>query len=182
MSAAGNRAGKTISLLVALALFALPSRGQMHPAKPPQETQNQRWARILASPFPDQVGGWAKTGEPRSFDAANLWRYLDGDAEKYLQAGVESASTADYKLQNKVEAVADIYTMRDADGARKLFASEPARNAQPVSLGERARLYRQSLLFQSGRYLVRIVAYDELPKGSAGLVELGRGIQQRLPK
>ena len=168
--------------VLTVASFALFGWGQMHPARPPQETQNQRMARLLASPFPEQAGGWAKMGDTRTFDAANLWRYIDGDAEKYLKAGVESVSTSDYKFQNKVEAVADIYTMRDAGGARRLFEAEPARDAKPVALGERARLQRQSLLFQSGRYLVRIVAYDQLPQGPQALVELGRGIQQRLPK
>ena len=135
-----------------------------------------------ATPFPNQVAGWKKTGETRTFAAANLWQYIDGDAEKYLKAGAESVSTADYKLQNKVEAVADVYTMRNAEGARKFFASESARATKPVSLGERASLSQRSLLFQSGRYLVRIVAYDELPKAGPGLLELGRAIQQRLPK
>jgi hypothetical protein len=135
-----------------------------------------------ASPFPDKLAGWTKTGDTRTFAAADLWRYIDGDAEKYLKAGAESASTSDYKFRNGVEATADIYTMRDAAGARKFFESESTGSSKPVAVGERARLSRQSLLIQSGRYLVRIVAFDKLPEGSPGLVELGRGIQQRLPK
>ena len=155
-----------IFFLFLIALFALPAWGQ----KP------------AANSFPNEVAGWKKTGETRTFTAANLWQYIDGDAEKYLKAGAESVSTADYKLQNKVEAVADVYTMRDAEAARKFFASEPARSAKPVSLGERASLSQRSLLFQSGRHLVRIVAYDELPKAGPGLLDLGRAILQRLPK
>ena len=133
-------------------------------------------------PASNEVSGWAKTGETRTFDAANLWRYIDGDAEKYLQAGVESASTADYKYQNKVEAVVDVYTMTSGDGAGKIFASEPARNAKPVSLGDGARLYGQSLIFRKARYLVRIVAYEGSPEVQPAILELGRGLAERLAK
>ena len=144
----------------------------------------KRKTALTSGPFPasNEVSGWAKTGETRSFDAANLWRYIDGDAEKYLKAGVESVSTADYKYQNKVEAVVDIYTMTSGDGAGKIFDSEPARNAKAVSLGDSARLYGQSLIFHKGRYLVRIVAYEGSPEVQQGILELGHGLAERLKK
>ena len=137
-----------------------------------------------SGPFPasNEVSGWAKTGETRTFDAANLWRYIDGDAEKYLKAGVQSVSTADYKYQTKADAVADVYIMTSGDGAGKIFESEPARNAKPVSLGDGARLYGQSLVFHKGRYLVKIVAYDESPEVQQGILKLGRGLAERLEK
>ena len=143
-----------------------------------------RKAATKSGPFPasNEVSGWAKTGETRTFDAANLWRYIDGDAEKYLKAGVQSASTADYKYQDKVEAVVDVYTLTGVDGASRFFDSEPARNAKPVSLGDGARLYGQSLIFHKGRYLVRIVAYDESPEVQQRILELGRGLAERLEK
>ena len=139
---------------------------------------------LTSGPFPasNEVSGWAKTGETRTFDAANLWRYIDGDAEKYLKAGVESVSTADYKYQNKVEAVVDVYTMTSGDGAGKIFDSEPARNAKAVSLGDSARLYGQSLIFHQARYLVRIVAYEGSPEVQQGILELGHGLAERLKK
>ena len=143
-----------------------------------------RKAAVKSGPFPasNEVSGWAKTGETRTFDAANLWRYIDGDAEKYLKAGVERASTADYKYQNKVEAVVDVYTMTSGEGAGKIFESEPARNAKPVSLGDSARLYGQSLIFRKGSSLVRIVAYEESPEVQQRILELGHGVAERLEK
>ena len=57
-----------------------------------------------ANPFPEsnQVQGWTRSDEIRTFPAAELWKYIDGDAEKYLKAGVESTSTSDYKFQDKL--------------------------------------------------------------------------------
>lgn len=135
-----------------------------------------------ASPFPEshQVPDWAKTGETRTFAAADLWQYIDGDVEKYKQAGVLSASTANYKFQDKIEAVVDVYTMSNPEGARIVFESNPAGDATAAPVGDAARLYSQSLTFRRGRYFVRIVAYQGAPQLQRALVELGHGIEQRL--
>jgi hypothetical protein len=133
-------------------------------------------------PPSNQVAGWARTGDIRTFAAADLWKYIDGDAERYLKAGVERVSAADYKFQNKVDAVVDIYIMGNADGAEKIFNSEPAVDGQPVQLGDSARLHSQSLIFRKGACLVRIVAYEESAETQQALLQLGHGIEQRLAR
>jgi hypothetical protein len=130
-------------------------------------------------PASNQVG-WAKTGDTRTFEAADLWKYIDGDAERYLKAGVQRVSTADYKFQNKVDATVDIYTMGNAEGAEKIFKSEPAVDGKPIQLGDAARLSSQSFAFRKGAYLVRIVAFEESAETQQALLQLGRGIELRL--
>ena len=131
-------------------------------------------------PASNQVAGWAKTGDTRTFEAADLWKYIDGDAERYLKAGVQRVSTADYKFQNKVDATVDIYTMGNAEGAEKIFKSEPAVDGKPIQLGDAARLSSQSFAFRKGAYLVRIVAFEESAETQQALLQLGRGIELRL--
>jgi len=137
---------------------------------------------VPATPFPasGEVAGWAKTDDVRTFPAADLWNYIDGDAERYVKAGVRSASTADYKYQNKFDAAVDIYIMANAAGARKILEAEPTGEAKSVQLGDSARLYAGSLIFIKGPYLVRIVAYKVSPDVQPALLELGRGIETRL--
>ena len=133
-------------------------------------------------PATNQVAGWAKTGDTRTFKAADLWKYIDGEAERYLKAGVQRVSTTDYKFQNKVDAVVDIYTMGNAEGAEKISKSEPPIDVKPIQLGEDARLSSQSLVFRKGAYLVRIVAYEESAETEQALLDLGRGIELRLAR
>lgn len=144
----------------------------------------KREPRAGDTPFPasNEVAGWVKTGDIRTFAAADLWKYIDGDAEKYLKAGVRTVSTADYKFQGKVEAVVDIYTMGNAEGAKNVFESEPVGKAKQAAVGDAARSSAQSLLFLRGPYLVRIVAYQEAPETQAAILQLGLGVQQRLAK
>jgi len=133
-------------------------------------------------PASDQVAGWAETGEIRTFEAADLWKYIDGEAERYLKAGVQRVSTADYKFQNRADAMVDIYTMGSAEGAQEILNAEPAVDAKPIQLGDEGRLHSQSLVFRKGAYVVRIVAYEESAEIQQALLQLGRGIELRLAR
>jgi hypothetical protein len=137
-------------------------------------------AGVKAFPASQEVSGWAKTGETRTFAPDKLSDYIDGDAEKYIQAGVKSTSTADYKYQDKVDAVVDVFTMPSQDAARNVFSSEPAMDAKSVQLGDEARAYSQSVLFRKGPYFVRIVAYQPAPELQQAMTDLGRGIEKKL--
>jgi hypothetical protein len=133
-------------------------------------------------PVSNQVAGWTKSGETRTFEAADLWKYIDGEAERYVKAGVQRVSTADYKFQNKVDATVDIYTMGNAEGAAMILESEPAVDGKPIQLGDGARMHGQSLVFRKGAFLVRIVAFEESAEIEQSLLQLGRGIEPRLAR
>jgi len=136
----------------------------------------------VEGPFPPtgEVAGWARTGETRTFPAADLWQYIDGDAERYIQAGVEKTLTSDYRFQGKTDAVADIYIMKGADGPKKLIESEYAADSQPAAVGDDGRLFASSLVFRKGRYLVRVIAYQENPEIGVALMQLAQAIEKRL--
>ena len=133
-------------------------------------------------PASNEVPGWVKTGDVRAFQAVDLWKYIDGEAERYLKAGVQTVSTADYRFQNKFDAVVDIYFMGSVAGVQSILASEPAAAAKPINLGDAARLYGQSLIFRKGLYLVRVTAYEESAETQPALLALGHGIEQRLTR
>ncbi|HYH01381.1 MAG TPA: DUF6599 family protein [Terriglobales bacterium] len=144
--------------------------------------KNKAASAAEALPQSNQVTGWEKVGETRTYTPSNLSDYINGGAEQYIKAGVKDTVTSDYKFQNKIEAVADVYTMSDAQGAQTIFEADPAGNAKTVPLGDAARSYSQSLVFRKGPYLVRIVAYQDAPEVQQALVDLGRGIESILSK
>jgi hypothetical protein len=126
------------------------------------------------------VSGWEKSSDTRVFEAKDLWQYIDGDAEQYIAAGVVSASTSDYKFQNQLDAVVDVYTMGDSAGARKILESGESNGAQNVQLGDAGLEYEQSVIFRKGPYLVRIVAYDATPGTGQALLALAHGVEAKL--
>jgi len=133
-------------------------------------------------PFPPSgaVAGWEKADDTRVFAAKDLWQYIDGDAEQYLAAGVVSTSTSDYKFQGQLEAVVDVYTMKDAAAAKKILESGSSSGAKNVQVGDAGLAYAQSVTFRKGPHLVRIVAYESTPGTGQALLALAHGVEARL--
>jgi ferredoxin len=146
---------------------------------------NQLLLRRTARPnpyFPEtgESPGWTKSSETRVFEASDLWKYVDGDAERYLRAGIRRTLTADYRYSDRVDTVADVHVMNTASAAAVLFASELAAGSRVVPLGEAGRSYGQSLTFRKGPFFVRLVAYQEDPQTAEALLRLAQAIEQRL--
>ena len=139
-------------------------------------------SRAGSLPASNEAIGWVKTSDIRTFQAVDLWKYIDGDAERYVKAGVQTVSTADYRFGNKFDTVADVYTMATPAGAKEIFESEPAGDAELIQLGDGGRLYSQSLVFRKGPFLVRITAYEDCVETQPALFDLGRGVERRLPR
>jgi len=131
-------------------------------------------------PEANEVPGWNRSGDVRTFEADKLWEYIDGDAERYVQAGVQKTLTVDYRYRDKSDAVADVYVMSAPDGARRIFESESAAGSKAVGLGDESHLYRGSLTFRKGRYFVRVVAYQDAPDMGDALAALGRALERKL--
>jgi len=130
-------------------------------------------------PKTGEVPGWSQKGETRTFQAGDLWQYNDGDADRYVRAGVERLLTTDYRYQDKADAIADIYIMKNAEGAKTILESESEVGSQTAQVGTAGRLYGASVTFRQGRYFVRLVAYEEA-EASQALMDLGRAIDKKL--
>jgi len=135
-----------------------------------------------ANPFPASgaVAGWQKSSDTRVFEAKDLWQYIDGDSEQYIQAGVVSTSTSDYKYQGQLEAVVDVYTMGGPDGARTILEKGQTNDSKSVPVGDAGVQYAQSVNFRKGRYLVRIVAYESSAATPQALLALAHGVEANL--
>jgi polyferredoxin len=132
-------------------------------------------------PATGAAAGWKKTGETRRFEAADLWQYVDGDAERYVRAGVLRALTANYRYGNGLEAAADIYLMESPAGSASIFEAEPSVGSRRVEVGDAGRGYGQSVTFRRAACFVRLVAYQDMPETESALLLLARAIDARLP-
>jgi hypothetical protein len=158
---------KLLSLAMLLAIVAAGCTGRPAPGSLLPETR--------------EAAGWSKMGATRIFEAPDLWRYIDGDAERYIRAGVQRTVTGEYRYQDRFEAVADAHVMGSSDGAKKLFESESATGSQRIEVGDAARSYGQTLVFCKGPYLVRLVAYQDTPELRQAIIALARAIERKLP-
>jgi len=135
-----------------------------------------------ASPFPPSgsVAGWDKSSETRTFEPKDLWQYIDGDSEQYIQAGVVSTTTSDYKYKGQLEAVVDVYTMSGPEGAQTILERGRTKDASVIAVGDQGLQYAQSVIFRKGAHLVRIVAYQSNAETSNALAALAHGVEANL--
>jgi hypothetical protein len=138
--------------------------------------------KVQVDPFPQSgaIAGWQKTSDTRVYAAKDLWQYIDGDADRYVGAGVISVATSEYRYRDEVEAVVDVYKMSEAAGAHKIFAGDQSKDGKSVALSDEAIAYEQSVIFRKGSYLVRIVAYESTPDTGQALLGLARGVASNL--
>src|SRR3569623_789191 len=162
---------KRFNLLFALALSALLCVGAVSGCK-----------KMNATPFPASgaIAGWEKSSETRTFHPKDLWQYIDGDSEQYIQAGVVSTSTSDYKYKGLLEAVVDVYTMGGPDGAQTILERGQTKDAKTISVGDEGLQYAQSVTFRKGNSLVRIVAYQSNAETAQALLDLAHGVERNL--
>ena len=56
------------------------------------------------------VEGWSRPGDVLTYDADNLWEYINGAAELFVEFGVQTCRTADL-VSGEVTVTVDLYDM-----------------------------------------------------------------------
>jgi hypothetical protein len=99
--------------------------------------ETMRWTRFFAVPalalfviacaksesdFPE-VDGWMRTGDVITYDADNLWEYINGAAELFIEYGVQTCRAADLTSDELTVAV-DLYDMGSPLNAFGVFNRE----------------------------------------------------------
>ncbi len=82
------------------------------------------------SAFPD-IEGWTRAGEVRMYGADNLWEYIDGAAELFVEYGVQSCATADLSSGDLTVTV-DVYDMGTPLDAFGVYSRERSGDAIAV--------------------------------------------------
>jgi polyferredoxin len=130
--------------------------------------------------LPASVEGqpWERGPRIRKFSAEQLWEYIDGAAERFLQAGVLYAYVGDYRYGGSVDAAVELYRMSSAAGAQRIFDSEPAAGSRSLPAGDAARLYDGSVTLRRGPWFVRITVFAPCP--AQALVALAQALDGKL--
>jgi hypothetical protein len=119
--------------------------------------------------------GLERVSEIRTFDNKGLWEYINGGAELYLNYNFIEVATADYK-QNDIEIVVDLYRFASEDDAFGLYSMFRTPDVQIIRLGVEGFTAPASLNFAKGKFLVRLVGYDETNAGGLALINLAEEI------
>ncbi len=171
-----------IAVLLVLANGLLVAAGARPCLRPKTELRPTRGQ--LGDPIPmpaDNVAaGWARAGNPRLFTKADLYGYIDGGAELFLEFGFDQLSLQKYRNGSREIAV-EIYRMADPPAAMGVYLMKCGRETPDVSFKVRHTLNRHQLMLVRNRYYVTINNLSGVDGLGPTLVDFGRAVSNGLP-
>ena len=162
-----------IRLCLLFAAAWLPAQpGDRAAAAPAEKTK-------LAALLPDPRAFGARPAKPAAFYSADLYKYLDGGAEAYLQRGFAALIHQEYKAAD-VEITADVYDMGGAARAWDMYSASVRPDSRPIPIGREGYRDEGALNFQQGGYYVKLLAFGDAAKTAAILDAAARAISARI--
>lgn len=113
-----------------------------------------------ASPSCRMVPGWSQKGDARSYEADNLFEYMDGNAEGYLIYGFQNMHGVTCE-KGEVTLVIDISDFGDDDSSYGMFSANRDPRQPGTKLGMGGQIVPRRAVFTKGRYYVEIAANPE---------------------
>jgi hypothetical protein len=113
-----------------------------------------------AAPTCDLVPGWTQDGQPRAYNAENLFEYMDGNSEGYILYHFKEMHGVTCK-QGEVTFVIDVSEMGDADYSFGMFSSTRDLRQPAYDVGMGGQIIPRRLIFAKGQYYIEIAANPE---------------------
>jgi hypothetical protein len=109
------------------------------------------------------------------FYLSNLFEYIDGGADVYLQYGLAGMVHQEYRAGD-TDITTDIYDMGDALHAFGMYAAERSPDYQFIPMGAEGYSNDGMLNFLRGRYYVKLLGFSDSGKSAIPLEAAARAI------
>jgi hypothetical protein len=124
-----------------------------------------------------QHGDWRARAAPLVYQGTELYTYMDGGAEIYIEYGFERLESQSYE-RGADEIAVELYRLRDDAFGLLTFLRSP--RCETPSLGDVACLAGHYLLFAKGPYLCAVTAQAQFQGSREALLKVGGAIAARL--
>lgn len=149
---------------------------------PSQDEHRPATVTAFDLPADGELLGWSLVTEPEHFEADNLWEYINGQADFFIDYGFVRVDTAEYRNdQESSSVVLEVYRMGRPQEAFGIFAAERTRDDRPLEVGAQAYLGANVLGFWQAEQYVKLTSFDEGPAVEQLLIGLAEEISSRIP-
>jgi len=164
---------KRVAVVLMLGVCSLVAcgRGEVERGTPMSESEG------LALPGADDLTGWELVSEPENYGPENLWDYINGQAEFYLNYGFLRVDTAEYREESgSPSVVVEVYQMAGAEEAFGIFAAERNPDDRSVEIGSGGYLGSNVLNFWQGKNYIKLISFEAGAATEDALAALAREI------
>lgn len=146
-------------------------------------TKEERTPTGIAALLPtetDLPGGWKVADTLRVFTGRELYDYINGGADLFLEYGFEEVAAGEYLTPGGKTIFINIYRMRDSDAAFGIFSVTRRVEYLPVEIGTMGARTDYQQVFCHGSYYIEAQAMetDSLTMRSMG--EFCRAVDKKL--
>lgn len=170
---------RSVVRMLAIGIFALVFFGCAG------EEGQERVTDVKTAGAPEQfltekVAMAERTEDVRTFQGESLWEYINGDAEMYHPYGFVDVATGDYQFED-VAFIIDVYRFEDAVGAYGLYTAVRPTDPKLMVLGVQGFRTPSMVTAVKGKYLARLIAFNEMPETEAMLAAVADSLVASLP-
>ena len=149
---------------------------------PPQTEHSPSPVSDFDLPTDGEFSDWTSITEPEHYEADNLWEYMNGQADFFIDYGFLRVDTAEYRHdQTATSVVLEVFRMGRPQEAFGIFAAERTRDDRPLEIGVDAYLGTNVLGFWQGQLYVKVTSFDEGPAVQQSLIGFAREVSSRIP-
>lgn len=131
-------------------------------------------------PVDNQAPGWARSGATKAFGPGELYGFMDGGAELFLEFGFEKLYYQAF-AQKTEEITVELYRMTDPAAALGIYLSKCGKETRDASFSERHNINRYQLTAVKNKWFLVIGNTDGKPERMADMVRLGRAVMAKAP-
>jgi len=114
---------------------------------------------VQAGDFPE-IAGWKQTGKVKKYNPANLWEYINGAADMFLDYGFQELAASDLE-SGSIVVTANIYNMGSPLNAFGMYRTESQDTPEIIEPSFRGVLFPPyQCLLVKGQYYIKIDAYE----------------------
>jgi len=129
---------------------------------------------LVADPLPATV---SLQKPPAFYDATNLFEYMDGAGDIFVQYGVRSLMHGELH-SGAVDITLDVFDMASPDRAFGIYASERAPDEPWITIGAEGYANKGALNFVEGNYYIKLLGFGE--GADPLLASVAHQVEQRL--
>jgi len=136
---------------------------------------------IALLPKDAESPGWQAVASPQFFEPQNLWEYINGQAEMYIDYGFQLVVTLEYRSVDGAKSLAiEIFQMKNPKHAFGIYAAERSTDDRLIDMGTQGYLGENVLNFWKGRYYVKLTSFQVSSDTSEILIMLASVIAAKI--
>jgi len=141
----------------------------------------QKEARASLTSLLPQIESWEFSEAPQNYYTENLYEYIDGAAEIYLNYDFQQLTVGQYKKIDSLASLSvEIYDMGSRENAFGIYSAERFSDANFVAVGSQGYIEEGSLNFLLDRYYVKLLCFDCGHEAESALILFAQSIVDKV--